>query len=404
MYKYLRCSSLFNLTRRYSSTKSSKISPKANQYAERMIPKRILNASTQTPNFESEEKIEAISKSVQKYLQEFKSNENFFNEKRDEFEKGRLHLANIMGYDANAMTQEDIDKAIQYLFPSGLFEPMSRPVMQRPETIYPKFKTANYDKRGRPYSSFFYTGLANYYESLYKLYSHFEDLNRIEDARIAKGISATEDDKFNKLIYSIKSKAQLENQFIEKLNDDQYKKFVDHLNRLMEHPYSALKSNFLEKFTNIKVQQKLSEKKFEIKLDENDREYYEEFGHRKNLRVLVRVYNKGTGVFLINNKYDLNHFEYFLPREQIMSPLVMANLLDKVDIYVTIDEPVAKYDQQRQAGAIRHGLAKAICAFVDDDTKELLRLNGLLQIDLRTKERKKPGLYRARAKPPHRKR
>lgn len=276
--------------------------------------------------------------------------------------------------------------------------------MHPPESIYPKFKTANYDKKGRPYNSFFYTGLANYYESLHKLYSHYEDLNKIEDERIAKGISATEEDKFNKLIYSVKTKAQLENQFIEKLSDEKYTKFVNHLNRLIDHPYSAIKSNFLEKYTNVKLQQKLSEQKFEIQLDENGREYYEEFGRRKNLQVLVRVYNKGTGVFLINHKYDFNHFEYFLPREQIMSPLAMANLLNKVDIYVTMDEPVSKFDQQRQAGAIRNGLAKAICAFVDDDTKELLRLNGLIQADLRTRERKKPGLYRARSKPPHRKR
>lgn len=109
MFKYLRCSNLFNSTKRYSSSKSSKISDKANRYAERMIPKRILKASEQTPNFESEEKIESISEAVQKYLQEFKSNENFFNEKRDEFEKGKLHLANIMGYDPNSMTQDDID-------------------------------------------------------------------------------------------------------------------------------------------------------------------------------------------------------------------------------------------------------------------------------------------------------
>lgn len=279
--------------------------------------------------------------------------------------------------------------------------------MYPPDSIYPKFKTANYDKRGRPFNSFFYTGLPNYYESLYNLYLNYDELNKIEDENIVKGIVPRPEDKFDKLIYSILNKKQLENLFIEKLKDQQYDNFVNHLTKLMDHPYSALKSKFIERFAKIKIKQKLNEQTFNIQIDEQGREYHEQKGKRLNLEVTVRVYNKGTGIFLINDKYDLNHFEYFLPREQILSPLVMSNLLNKVDIYCYIGdpyEPLSTLDKNRQAGAIRHGLANAICAFVDNDTRELLRVNGLLQRDFRKKERKKPGLYRARAKPPHRKR
>lgn len=111
MSNYLN-SKFINLTLRCSSIRfysSSNKSAKSNQYAERLIPKRILKASEQTPNFESEEKIEKISEAVQKYLQEYKTNEEFFKFKNQEFESGRRHLANIMGYEIEEMTQEKID-------------------------------------------------------------------------------------------------------------------------------------------------------------------------------------------------------------------------------------------------------------------------------------------------------
>lgn len=287
--------------------------------------------------------------------------------------------------------------------------------MRSPQEIYPKFQKAHYDKTGRPFSSFFYTGLQSYYQSLYELYLNYEDLNRIEDENNLKGIRPTEADKFDELTHSVFSSEQLEELFGERMTEWRYDAFVNHLNRLMQHPYSALKSEFLLRFVRPKEIQALREKLFTIKQDEQGRAYSEAVGVRKNLECLVRVYKDGSGQFLMNGKYDLNHFTYFLHREQILSPLVMADLVDKVDIYATLNPnnlntcfaPVDELDpvaQLAQAGAIRLGVSHAICAFVDDETKELLRVNGLLQRDNRTRERKKPGLYRARKKPPYRKR
>lgn len=98
-----------NLSLRCYSSSSS--SSKANKYAERMIPKRILKASEQTPNFESKEKIEQISEAVQKYLKNYKSNTEFFKKRNEEFELGKRHLANIMGWDekVDINDQEQID-------------------------------------------------------------------------------------------------------------------------------------------------------------------------------------------------------------------------------------------------------------------------------------------------------
>lgn len=279
--------------------------------------------------------------------------------------------------------------------------------MLPPSKIYPKFKTAQYDRTGRPFSSFFYTKWPNYFQSLYDLYINYEDLNRFEDSNIAKGIQPTENDKFDVLKHIIMSKKQLEDRFVEKLKDEHYDNFVNHLNKLIDHPYSALKSNFINKFTLSKEGEKWERKLFELGTDDKGEVFSYSVARRKELDGKICVYKNGSGKFLINDKYDMNHFTYFLAREQILTPLVTADLVDKVDIYVyfnPIDQPISNKDQTRQAGVIRLGIAQAICAFVDPEVRELLRLNGLLQWDWRYKERKKPGLHKARKAPVWRKR
>lgn len=279
--------------------------------------------------------------------------------------------------------------------------------MKPPAEIYPKFQTAHYDKTGRPFSSFFYTGMPNYYESLYELYCCYEELNKIEDQNNANGVQATSEDKFDILAYDMMKKEQLEQLFVEDLRDQHYTRFVNHLTRLIEHPYSALKSDFITRFALSKQEQKVDAELYKLQIDEFGREYSESTGFRKTVECKVRVYNKGTGEFRINDTYTMNFFNYYIYREQIMSPLVMADLIDKVDIYCyfePIDEPLKLNYNGAYSGAIRYCLSKAICAFIDDEKKELLRVNGLLQHDVRKKERNKPGKLRARKGRPYRKR
>jgi small subunit ribosomal protein S9 len=101
-----------------------------------------------------------------------------------DFEIGKRHLANIMSMDADTMSQEDIDvsnslwihlcvllknrlvfqKAIEFLFPSGLYEPLARPIMKPPELVFPPKKAAEFDESGRPHHSLFYTLNPNFYQ------------------------------------------------------------------------------------------------------------------------------------------------------------------------------------------------------------------------------------------------
>merc|ERR1719203_936147 len=94
-----------------------------------------------------------MSTAMKMYLQRKTDHDKFLEMERREFDLGRHHLANMMGMEEANLTQHDIDKSIEYLFPSGL-APEARPVMKPPEEIFPKQKEAEFDVEGRPYHPF----------------------------------------------------------------------------------------------------------------------------------------------------------------------------------------------------------------------------------------------------------
>ena len=75
------------------------------------------------------------SAAMKYYLEKKRQHDAFIAKERSEFELGKKHLANMMGMSYEAMTQEDVDKAIEYLFPSGLYHPDARPKMKPPEEV-----------------------------------------------------------------------------------------------------------------------------------------------------------------------------------------------------------------------------------------------------------------------------
>ena len=81
----------------------------------------------------------------------------FMDHQIEKFEIGKRHLANMMGLDVNLMTQEDIDKCIQYLFPTALFGKWAKPIMKHPTELFPPVQDLDVDSNGRPRNPFFYT-------------------------------------------------------------------------------------------------------------------------------------------------------------------------------------------------------------------------------------------------------
>jgi small subunit ribosomal protein S9 len=129
-------------------------------------------------------------------------------------------------------------------------------------------------------------------------------------------------------------------------------------------------------------------------------EYYYGMGRRKTSVARVRLFPNGEGGIIINGK---SAQAYFGKREALMAVMnAPFRALELGDAYnMTIK--VAGGGTSGQAGAIRHALARALVR-VNPEWKAVLRKAGYLTRDPRMKERKKPGLKRARKAPQYTKR
>ncbi len=124
------------------------------------------------------------------------------------------------------------------------------------------------------------------------------------------------------------------------------------------------------------------------------RSYVEGVGRRKRAVARVRLYPGGTGVFIVNNKPAQDYFVREQDLHHLLEPLRLAGMEGKLDITVKVEGG----GLTGQAGAVRLGLARALL-LVDPGLRPLLKQHGMLTRDPREKERKKPGLRRARKAP-----
>ena len=117
-------------------------------------------------------------------------------------------------------------------------------------------------------------------------------------------------------------------------------------------------------------------------------------GRRKSSVARVHLFPGGTGKITVNNRDIDDYFGLDTLKLIIRQPLVTTSNLDKFDIEAT----VTGGGVTGQAGAIRHGLARALL-LVDEAYRPALKAAGFLTRDPRMKERKKPGLKGARKAP-----
>ena len=117
-------------------------------------------------------------------------------------------------------------------------------------------------------------------------------------------------------------------------------------------------------------------------------------GRRKSSVARVHLIPGGTGVITINGRDIDDYFGLDTLKLIVRQPLVTVGLTDKVDIECT----VAGGGVSGQAGAIRHGIARALL-LVDESYRSALKAAGFLTRDPRMKERKKYGLKAARRAP-----
>ena len=127
---------------------------------------------------------------------------------------------------------------------------------------------------------------------------------------------------------------------------------------------------------------------------ESKKKYFYGTGRRKSSVARVRVYENGTGSITINGRDINDYFGLDTLKLIVNQPLVTTNMVGKVDIVVT----VAGGGVSGQAGALRHGIARALL-LTGEDYRPILKKAGFLTRDPRMKERKKYGLKAARRAP-----
>ena len=116
-------------------------------------------------------------------------------------------------------------------------------------------------------------------------------------------------------------------------------------------------------------------------------------GRRKTSSARVFL-NRGNGDITVNGRPLDTFFGRETARMVVRQPLVVTDMADKVDIKVT----VVGGGTTGQAGAIRHGIARALVEH-DESMRSPLRRAGFLTRDAREVERKKVGLHKARKRP-----
>ena len=117
-------------------------------------------------------------------------------------------------------------------------------------------------------------------------------------------------------------------------------------------------------------------------------------GRRKSSVARVHLIPNGTGAITVNGRDIDDYFGLDTLKLIVRQPLVTTDLLGKVDIVVT----VAGGGVSGQAGAIRHGLSRALVV-LNPEYRASLKAAGFMTRDPRMKERKKYGLKAARRAP-----
>ncbi len=127
-------------------------------------------------------------------------------------------------------------------------------------------------------------------------------------------------------------------------------------------------------------------------------EYYEGIGRRKASTARVRI-TSGSGDFIVNERTLEDYFPRLGDSNKVIEPLEAVGQRDSLDVTVLVNGGGIT----GQTGAVRLGIARALLN-MNPELKPLLRKSGYLTRDSREKERKKPGLKRARKAPTYTKR
>lgn len=127
---------------------------------------------------------------------------------------------------------------------------------------------------------------------------------------------------------------------------------------------------------------------------ESSKKFFYGTGRRKESTARVFIEPAGDGAIIVNGKELDDYFGRKTARMVVRQPIDVVDMADKFSIKVTVKGGGIG----GQAGAIRHGITRALIAF-DEEFRGPLRKSGFVTRDARCVERKKIGLHKARKRP-----
>ncbi|MBN1887470.1 MAG: 30S ribosomal protein S9 [Thermoflexales bacterium] len=130
-----------------------------------------------------------------------------------------------------------------------------------------------------------------------------------------------------------------------------------------------------------------------------EQQYYEGIGRRKAATARVRLHVGGTGSVVVNDKPAEEYFTRDVDRWIVLEPLKVTENETRFNVTVLVKGGGVS----GQSEAVQMGMARALVQ-ADPELRKALRRHHLLTRDARVKERKKPGLKRARKAPQYTKR
>ncbi|KAM4601665.1 small ribosomal subunit protein uS9m-like [Polymixia lowei] len=318
----------------------------------------------------------------------------FIQQQVEEYNIGKRHLANMMGEDPENFTQEDVDRSIAYLFPSGLFEKKARPLMKHPEEVFPRQRAVQWGADGRPFHFLFYTGKQSYYFLMHETYGKVLNIERHQDRLRAKGLLSQDAKQISLGSSRWLIKEELEALLVETITDHDYARFIHLMERLLSLPCCATEEEFVQRYRRQLEVQSRKQVVPPLQRDENGVAYSTADGRRKTSTCSVTLRDNGSGHISINGKDYLSYFPVIQDREQVMFPLQFVGMLGRFDL----DCAVEGGGRSSQAGALRLAISSALLSFLSEGQVETMRQAGLLTADPRIRERKKPGQEGARKK------
>ena len=246
-----------------------------------------------------------VSRSMQYYMEKRRQHDEFIARERSEFELGKKHLANMMGMEASVMTQEDVDKAIAYLFPSGLFEADARPMMKPPEVVFPSQKEAEFSLDGRPHHPFFYTTKPQYTQMMYDIAEHIQNVTLFGERMKKMKVPPNPEEALTETVLSSTRWIQLEELqkvLIEDVKEQEYADLLLAFERLLELPFAYKAKDFIYQYRReVGNVGDSTSNIIQPEYDAEGRGFVELTGQRKSAVAKVKVIKPGSGRFSLRH-------------------------------------------------------------------------------------------------------